>query len=54
MQALLSSHVGIGVYTHPFAGSQVSVVHTSLSLHGGIGVNTHPVAGLHVSVVQAL
>src|SRR5437867_235821 len=44
---------GIGVNTHPVAGSQVSVVQVLLSLQV-MGVNTHPVAGLQVSVVHAL
>src|SRR3990172_6348941 len=49
----VTPHPGIGVWTHPVAGSQASVVQALLSLQT-IGVNTHPLAALQVSVVHAL
>ena len=44
VHALLSSHGGFGVKTHPMAGSHVSVVHALMSSHGGFGVKNHPIA----------
>jgi hypothetical protein len=54
VQALPSLHVPPlkGVWTHPVAGLQVSVVQTLLSSQL-IGVKMHPLAGSHVALLQA-